>query len=137
MDRHFLTPLFAPRSIVVFAGDPDQPEAQSSLARAMVRELRAGGFEGELTYLDIETTGTLADLAHSRADLVLIALPHEQVCAALEIAGRIRCRAALVLSTGMPASSATAAFSANPQAGKWKALRCTATPWRGTAICWP
>ena len=33
--------------------------------------------------------------------------------------------------TGMPASSAQAAFSANPQAGKLKALMCTATPWRG------
>ena len=31
--------------------------------------------------------GTLADLAKSRADLALIALPHEQALAALEIAG--------------------------------------------------
>ena len=38
-----------------------------------------------------------------------------------------------LLSTGMPASSATAAFSAKPQAGKLNALMCTATPWRGTA----
>ena len=37
-----------------------------------------------------------------------------------------------LLSTGMPASSATAAFSARPQAGKLKALTCTATPVRGT-----
>jgi len=42
-----------------------------------------------------------------------------------------------LLSTGMPASSATAAFSANPQAGKLNALIWIATPWRGTAICWP
>ena len=54
----------------------------------------------------------------------------------------IRCarRAELVpglLSTGTPASSATAAFSANPQAGKLKAFTCTATPRRGTCTCWP
>jgi acetyltransferase len=104
MDRHFLTPLFSPRSVVVFAGDPDLPDAQSPLARAMVRELRAGGFEGALTFLDIASTGTLADLAHSRADLALIALPHDQLCAALEVAGRIRCRAALVLSSGVEAA---------------------------------
>ena len=34
-------------------------------------------------------------------------------------------------------ASATAAFSAMPQAGKLKALTCTATPWRGTCTCWP
>ena len=33
-----------------------------------------------------------------------------------------------LLTTGMPASRATAAFSARPQAGKLKALMCTATP---------
>ena len=42
-----------------------------------------------------------------------------------------------LLSTGIPASSATAAFSANPQAGKLNALMCTATPRRGTRMCWP
>jgi len=42
-----------------------------------------------------------------------------------------------LLTTGMPARIATAAFSAKPQAGKLKALMCTATPRRGTAMCWP
>ena len=104
MDRHFLTPLFSPRSIVVFAGDSDLPEQQSPLARTLVSGLRAGGFAGELTYLDIASTGTLADLAQSRADLALIALPHDQLGAALEVVGRIRCRAALVLSAGVAAA---------------------------------
>ncbi len=40
-------------------------------------------------------------------------------------------------STGIPARSAEAAFSASPQAGKLNALMCTATPWRGTLTCWP
>jgi hypothetical protein len=58
------------------------------------------------------------------------------------ISSMIRCATiaelvAGLLSTGMPASSATAAFSAKPQAGKLNALMCTATPWRGTAMCWP
>jgi tetratricopeptide (TPR) repeat protein len=59
-------------------------------------QLRADG--------DIHNTGTLADLAPSRADLALIALPDDQVAAALEVTGRIRCRAALVLSSGLPAA---------------------------------
>ena len=34
MDQHYLTPLFSPQSIVVFAGDSDQPDSQTALARA-------------------------------------------------------------------------------------------------------
>ena len=103
MDKHYLTPLFSPGSIVVFAGDPDQPARQTSLARAVLGELRHTGYAGQVTYLDIHMTGTLADLAASRADLAIIALPPDQVAAALEVTGRIRCRAALVLSAGLPA----------------------------------
>ena len=40
-----------------------------------------------------------------------------------------------LLSTGIPASSAVAAFSAKPHAGKLNALMCTATPVRGTHTC--
>ncbi|MEX8509642.1 MAG: GNAT family N-acetyltransferase [Leptothrix ochracea] len=102
MDHHFLTPLFSPSSVVVFAGPQDQPEQQTPLARTLIRELQAQPFEGSLSFLDIKRQGTLADLVHSRADLALIALPPEQIAEALEIAGRIRCRGAVVLSNGLP-----------------------------------
>jgi acetyltransferase len=102
VDRHILNPLFAPQSIVVFAGDPDAAEAPTPMAAILRRELRDGGYVGQLTWLDIGMSGTLSDLAHSRADLALIALPADQTAAALEIVGRIRCRAALILSAGMP-----------------------------------
>ena len=104
MDRHILTPLFAPQSIVVFAGDPDAATAPTPMAATLRRELQQGGYVGQVVWLDIEMQGTLGDLAHSRADLALIALPPEQIAAALEIAGRIRCRAALILSSALPAA---------------------------------
>ena len=101
MDRHYLTPLFAPRSVVVFAGQPDSaPELK--LARTLLRDFQAAGFAGEVRYLDADMSGTLSELAQSRADLALIALPPDRIAAALEIAGRIRCRTALILSTGLP-----------------------------------
>ena len=103
MDKHYLTPLFLPESIVVFAGDPDAPETQTQHARAVLAELKTTGYAGQVTHLDIRMSGTLADLVHSRADLAVIALPHEQIADALEVAGRIHCRAALVLSSGLPA----------------------------------
>ncbi|MBL8333852.1 MAG: GNAT family N-acetyltransferase, partial [Rubrivivax sp.] len=107
MDRHILNPLFIPQSIVVFAGNPDAAEAPTPMAATLRRALREGGYVGQVTWLDIEMSGTLADLAHSRADLALIALPVEQMSAALEIVGRIRCRAALVLSSGLSAAQST------------------------------
>jgi acetyltransferase len=103
MDRHYLTPLFEPRSIVVFAGDPDAepPTALARTLRASLAESVSQGYPGQITWLDIGMSGKLADLATSRADLALVALPHDQVAAALEIVGRVRCRAALVLSANL------------------------------------
>jgi acetyltransferase len=102
MDRHILSSLFAPKSIVVFAGDPDQAQAPTPQARTLRQALKDDAFKGEITWLDVGMTGTLADLAHSRADLALIALPPAQLADALEVVGRIRCRAAVVLSSGLP-----------------------------------
>ncbi|NDY91733.1 bifunctional acetate--CoA ligase family protein/GNAT family N-acetyltransferase [Ideonella livida] len=108
MDQHFLTPLFLPKSIVVFAGDPEHPELADPMAAALIESLKGCGFAGAITWLDIGMQGTLADLAHSRADLALIALPHDQLEPALEIAGRIRCKAALVATSGLPAARCAA-----------------------------
>ncbi len=123
LERHYLHPLFAPQSIVVFAGDPDAvpalppaegeatPEqgdpAGHTLAHTLVQALRAGrtpagaAFGGPITWLDVGMTGTLGDLAAARADLSVIALPPEDCASAMEITGRIRCRAALLLTSGL------------------------------------
>jgi acetyltransferase len=107
MDLHYLSPLFAPKSIVVFAGPPDQPERQNVYGRSICAQLRDGGYEGALTFLDVSMTGTLADLVHSRADLALIALPNDELAFALEVAGRIQCKSALIISSGvLPAQAA-------------------------------
>ena len=104
MDQHFLTPLFAPQSIVLFAGSPDDDTAsQTSQARALTEALQAQRFTGTLVAVDIHTSGTLADLAQTKADLAIIALPPKDLAAALEIAGRMACKAALVISTGIGA----------------------------------
>ena len=108
MEKHYLTPLFAPQSIIVFAGCTDSPETMTHQARTLVASLKSQGFTGTLRFLDIQSTGTLADLAQARADLAIIALPPQDVTAALEIAGRIACRAALIVSSGISAAQASA-----------------------------
>ena len=106
MDKHYLTPLFSPSSIAVFAGRLDEPDSQTVQAQVLLSTLRAQRFAGSLVFIDIHASGTLADLADAQADLALIALPADQVATALELAGRIKCRAALVVSSGTTAAQA-------------------------------
>ncbi len=106
MDKHYLTPLFSPQSIVVFAGQADDVVTQTTHAKVLHEALRAQRFNGTLAFLDIHASGTLADLAQTRADLAIIALPPQDVAAALEIAGRMACRAVLVISSGINADKA-------------------------------
>jgi acetyltransferase len=106
MDKHFLTPLFSPQSVVVFAGKADESGSQTLQARALHQSLVAQRFTGSLVFLDINAIGTLADLATTQADLAIIAMPPAEVASALEIAGRIKCRAALVISSGIDATHA-------------------------------
>ena len=106
MDKHFLTPLFTPGSIAVFVGRADDPDAQTPQARALYEAIRAQRFVGTLTFLDVRISGTLADLAHTQADLAIIALPPTEVASAMEIAGRIKCRAVLVISNGVGVTEA-------------------------------
>jgi acetyltransferase len=106
MDKHFLTPLFSPNSIVVFGGKAEDADAQTPQSKTLQQALRAQRFTGKLIFLDIHASGTLADLANTDADLAIITLPAGEVAAALEIAGRIKCRAALVISSGINAVEA-------------------------------
>ena len=48
MDKHYLTPLFSPASIVVFAGGPDQADSQTGLARALERLLVSPGLRHQM-----------------------------------------------------------------------------------------
>ena len=107
MDQHFLTPLFDPQSIALFTGPQDAPERLTPQARALLAHLAEQPFKGHVTPLDVHTTGTLADLAQARADLAIIALPEEEILPALELAGRIKVGAALVLSAGVSAHKAS------------------------------
>jgi len=109
MDQHYLAPLFSPRSIVVLAGTSDGDDADCSpQAQALLAALKAQRYQGSLQFVHAQTSGTLADLMEIRADLAIIALPADEVSAALDLAGRMACKAALVLSGGVAAEQAQA-----------------------------
>jgi acetyltransferase len=93
--------------VVVFAGPLDAPERQTPQARALCAALAAAPGANPPQFLHGDTTGTLGELARSRADLAIIALPPDEIAAALEVAGRIACRSALIISDGLEAAEAT------------------------------
>ena len=106
MEKHYLTPLFSPESIVVFAGPLDAPASQTVQAQALSAALREQRYSGQLQFFDLQTSGTLADLAQVQADLAVIALPPQDLAAALAMAGRMNCRAALLMASGINAEKA-------------------------------
>jgi acetyltransferase len=106
MDKHYLTPLFEPQAIVVFAARQSDASQQTAQGRALIEAIRAQRFGGTLRFLEIGTTGTLAELSQTRADLAIIALPPKEIAAALEVAGRMTCRAALIISSGVTSEHA-------------------------------
>ncbi|MFV0678842.1 GNAT family N-acetyltransferase [Ottowia sp.] len=119
MDLHYLSPLFEPKSIALFTGPQDAPEQQTPQARALLAHLKAQQFKGTITPLDTRTTGTLADLAQVKADVAVIALPPDEITAALEMAGRIRVKAALVMSNGIGATQAAGMVRIAQRHGFW------------------
>ncbi|RMX07980.1 GNAT family N-acetyltransferase [Corticibacter populi] len=119
MDQHYLTPLFDPQSILLFTGPEDQPERQTPQARALLAYLKAQPFDGRITPLDIHSSSTLAELVQTRSDLAVIVLPPDDILPALELAGRLEVRAALVLSTGIGAVQAAQMHQLAQRMGFW------------------
>ncbi|MDQ5926650.1 MAG: acetyltransferase [Pseudomonadota bacterium] len=118
MDQHFLTPLFAPQSVAIFAGPADDPAQLTEQARLLHPALRAQRFTGTYRFIDIRaTSGTLADLASAKADLAIIALPFDDIAPAIELASRMDCTAVMVLSSGISAEQAEGLHKVAHQAG--------------------
>ena len=106
MDAHFLTPS-SPRS--PSSSLPARlmtPSARRPMPARCAPPLAAAPGAAEPVYLDVQTTGTLADLARARADLAIIALPPDEVAAAMEVAARIGCRAVLIIGSGWTLNAA-------------------------------
>ena len=75
MDKHYLTPLFSPETVAVFAGRQDDDPHLTSHAKALHEALRAQRYTGRLVFVDLHTTGTLADLAQTRGSVILARIP--------------------------------------------------------------
>ena len=119
MDKHYLNPLLSPQSVVVFVGDAADPEGMTPQARVLRGALTAQTYSGTLDFLSVNTSGTLADLARTRSDLAIIALAPAKLKDALEMACRLGCRAAMILSSGIGAELAHELQRVAQREGVW------------------
>ena len=85
MDKHYLSYLFQPKSIVVFVGDADDPVRSSLFAKGLAEDLNSQKFKGSIQYLNIYAPDTLLELGKLKAELAIITLPHDRILTALDL----------------------------------------------------
>ena len=88
MDKHFLTPLFCPTSVAVFAGRDEDAPARTPQARALIDALTGQRFSGTLVFLifwtfaqPVAAVGTLA--SKCRRLIINLINPHQPSSTAL------------------------------------------------------
>ena len=104
MDKHYLSSLFSPESVALFTktGEASPSSEQLSVKHWLTRQTSQTPWQE----VDMNAVGSLAELAHQKSDLALIDLPAKDVSDALEIAGRMKCRSAVIVGSGFGAGQA-------------------------------
>ena len=104
MSTYRLDHLFAPRSVALVGASP----RDTSVGRTVLRNLRAGGFEGSIHlvnphYAEIDGMAAVKSLADLPVapDLVVIAAPPSAVPELIAAAGAKNCAAAIIITSGL------------------------------------
>ena len=104
MSTYRLDRLFAPRSVALVGASP----RGTSVGRAVLRNLRAAGFEGSIYlvnphYAEIEGVAAVKSIADLPVapDLVIVAAPPSAVPDHIAAAGARNCAAAIILTSGL------------------------------------
>ncbi len=106
-EKHYLTPLFEPRSVGII-GASERPD---SIGGVLIRNMLEAGFKGKLfainpkheTVFDVPCFRSVEDVPH-RLDLVVISTRAETIPAIMDGCGRAGVKAAIVLSAGFSES---------------------------------
>ena len=106
MEKHYLSSLFAPRSIAVFTHDDPCDPASTNDPTSVLTWLREQAFQGSIHRINPGTSANLDGLGDQPIDLAVIQVPSVQLSETTDLAGRLKCRAALVLGSGVDAATA-------------------------------
>ncbi|MBI4756281.1 MAG: bifunctional acetate--CoA ligase family protein/GNAT family N-acetyltransferase [Betaproteobacteria bacterium] len=111
-ERHYLTPLFEPKSVAI-VGASERPQ---SIGAVLLRNMLDAGFKGKLfavnpkhdQVLGLPSYGSVEDIPH-RLDLAVVATPAQAVPGIIESCGRAGVKAAVVISAGFSETGARGA----------------------------
>ena len=65
MDKHYLTPLFNPRTVAVFSRTASSDSATQAQALSAYEWLSQQAFTGTVHHIDMHASSSLSDLAHA------------------------------------------------------------------------
>ena len=128
-ERHYLTPLFEPKSVAVIGAS----ETERSVGNVIIRNVLDAGYKGKLFAVnpkhakiyDLTSYPSVEDIPQ-RLDLVIIATAGQTVPGIVDACGRAGVRYVVVISAGFAESG--------PRALRWSAA-CS-KPRAATASAW-
>lgn len=102
-DKHYLTPLFEPQSVVVI-GASERPGAIGGM---VLRNIVEAGYRGKLYAVNpkhakvsgVRCYSSVADLPE-KTELAVVATPAQTIAAVIEACGKAGIRAAVVITAG-------------------------------------
>ncbi len=120
-ERHYLTPLFEPKSVAIIGAS----ESPGSIGAVLVRNMIDAGYKGKLfavnpkhdKIFDIPSYASVEDIPQ-RLDLAVIATRPPTVPGIVEACGRAGVRSAIVISAGFSETGSTGRGPGTRGAGK-------------------
>lgn len=107
IDRHYLTPLFEPKSIAIIGAS----ETANSIGATMVRNMLDSGYRGQLFFVNPGHNSVFGQASYAsvekipqRLDLAVICTQASTVAAIVESCGRAGVRSAIIISGGFAES---------------------------------
>ena len=100
MEKHYLNPLLDPSSISILTNS-QKPRGDNSYLDTFLKLFEQEKYSGTLEWIDTSATLALGNTHIKAKDLAIIALPADELLSALDLAGRLKHRAALLISTGI------------------------------------
>ena len=100
MEKHYLNPLLDPSSISILTNS-QKSRGDNSYLDTFLKLFEQEKYSGTLEWIDTSATLALGNTHIKAKDLAIIALPADELLSALDLAGRLKHRAALLISTGI------------------------------------
>jgi len=100
LEKHYLNPLLDPSSISILTNS-QKSRGDNSYLDTFLKLFEQEKYSGTLEWIDTSATLALGNTHIKAKDLAIIALPADELLSALDLAGRLKHRAALLISTGI------------------------------------